>query len=196
MLRVLRAVDAAFALPGAAPVSPFSIELEPGERGSLFLPSRASASIAARMAAGIVKPTSGTLFIADFDPKLQPVQAKRVVGFVPVGGAFGDVPREPLLAGDRSEVIDFHAALYEVDPATARRRAHAVLSLFETATDEALALALALMRPIALLVLDQPSTFLAGMAPSLSGGRIAVLTTSTAPLAQPEPQPSMAGTAR
>jgi hypothetical protein len=157
MVRVLHAVDAAFARGGDALVPPFSLELSPGERGGLRMPTERAAAIGARMAAGIVKATGGTLFIGDFDPRLQPVQAKRAVGFVPWGGRFGDGPREPLFTPSLREVVDLHAALYEVPRGAARERAFAVLESFDDVGDEALALALALIRPVALLVLDRPS---------------------------------------
>src|SRR5580698_3134304 len=121
MVRVLHAVDAAFARGGDPLVPPFSIELSPGERAGLLMPTDRAAAIGARMAAGIVKATGGTLFIGDFDPRLQPVQAKRAVGDVPWAGRCGEGPREPLFTPSLGEVVDLHAALYEVPRDVARR---------------------------------------------------------------------------
>jgi hypothetical protein len=162
-------------------VPPFSIELATGERTRLGMPTARAASIAARMVAGIVKPTSGSLFVADFDPRIQPVQVKRMVGFVPRDGVFGDDPREPLLAPSTREMVDLHAALYEVDPNEARRAAESVLGSFESVDDVALAFSLALIRPIALLVLDQPPASLLARLSEFVGERTAVLTTEGAP---------------
>ncbi len=195
MVRVLHAVDAAFARGDDLLVRPFSIELSRGERASLSLPTDRAATIAARMVAGIVKATAGTLFIGDFDPRLQPVQAKRAIGFVPSAGRFGDGSREPLFAPSLRETVDLHAALYEVPRADARRAAFAVLDSFDDAGDEALALALALIRPVALLVLDRPSPGLLGRLDAVVPSETAILTTARAPSRPPAP-PLLAGLTR
>jgi hypothetical protein len=195
MVRVLHAVDAAFARGGDSLVPPFSIELRPGERGALRMPTERAAAIGARMAAGIVKATGGTLFIGDFDPRIQPVQAKRAVGFVPWAGRFGEGPREPLFAPGPREVVDLHAALYEVPRDAARRSASAVLAAFDDAGDEALALALALIRPVALLVLDRPSAGLrARLAAVVPPGTAILETARASPV--PTAAPPLAGLAR
>jgi hypothetical protein len=187
-VHALRAVDARFERDGDAIVPPFSLELLAGERASLRLPDARAASVAARMAAGVVKATCGTLFIGDFDPRIQPVQAKRLVGFVPRGGAFGGSGRLPWIsragpgaaARDRCEVVDFHAALYEVDREDARRRVRAVLSLIDEDDGAGFALALALIRPIALLVVDEPSARFERYVADVVAPDTAVLTTTGA----------------
>jgi ABC-type Na+ transport system ATPase subunit NatA len=195
MLRVLRAVDAAFEPPRTAGVAPFSVALEAGERGGLTLPSAAAASIAARLAAGMVKITGGTLFIGDYDPRIQPVQAKRMVGFVPRDGRFGDAPREPILVPDLRAVVDFHAALYEVERDVARRAAAAVLDAFGGQSDLAVACALALIRPVALLVLDQVPAAAEEIVAGLAGERTAILTTRWAAV-QPTAHRALAAAGR
>ncbi len=179
MVRALRAVDAGFQRRHEVLVPPFSIELAAGDRATLAMTTGPAASIAARMAAGIVKATTGTLFIGDFDPRIQPVQAKRTIGFVPRSGRFGgDAPRAPLSAACVREIVDLHAALYEVEQAAARRAAFGVLSAFSAVDDATLALALALIRPIALLVLDRPEPALAARLEDVVPQHTAVVSTA------------------
>jgi len=113
------------------------------------------------MMSGIVKPTCGTLLIGDYDPRIQPVHAKRLVGYVPYNGDFGWHPQpfglRRAAADDSDEAIDLHAALFEVPKAEARRRVYAMLDEIGWLDGETLAAALALMRPIQLLAMDRPS---------------------------------------
>jgi ABC-type multidrug transport system ATPase subunit len=185
-VHALRAVAARFERDGHEVVPPFSLELLAGERVQLRMPNARAASVAARMAGGVVKATRGTLFIGDFDPRIQPVQAKRLVGFVPRGGGFGGSRRLPWISRsphniadgrERCEVVDFHAALYEVEREVARRRVRAVLSAVGVRDDAGFALALALIRPVVLLVLDEPSASLEQYVAEVVAPHTAVLTT-------------------
>lgn len=198
----LRAVEVRFERDGHEVVPPFSLELLAGERAQLPMPNMRAASVAARMAAGVVKATCGTLFIGDFDPRIQPVQAKRLVGFVPRGGTFGGSARLPWIsrprfgaaaARDRCEIVDFHAALYEVEREVARRRVRAVIATIGALDDAGFALALALIRPIVLLVLDEPS--LERYVAEVVAPHTAVLTTIDASTVTP-PATSLAGATR
>jgi ABC-type Na+ transport system ATPase subunit NatA len=146
---VLRVADAAFERDGVQLVPPFSVELATGERAMLGFADARAAKIAARMTAGIVKPTSGTVLIGDFDPRVQPVQAKRLTGFVP---ALGD----PAMPRCRDGGLGVHAALFEVPLEAARTRVRHVLDALEADDELAFAVALALMRPVELLVFDRP----------------------------------------
>ena len=146
---MLHAVDAAFERDGALLVPPFSLDLAPGERAALGFPDARAAKIAARMLAAIVKPTRGTLLIGDFDPRVQPVQAKRLVGFVPAIG-------EPAAPPCREGAIGVCAALFEVPLEVARSRVGAVLDALAADDEVSFAIALALMRPLQLLVVDRP----------------------------------------
>jgi ABC-type multidrug transport system ATPase subunit len=193
-VHALRAVGARFERDGDEVVPPFSLELLAGERTQLRMPNARAASVSARMAAGVVKATCGTLFIGDFDPRIQPVQAKRLVGFVPRGGKFGGSGRLPWIsrsspgagaARDRCEIVDFHAALYEVEREVARRRVRAVISTIGAHDDAGFALALALIRPIVLLVLDEPSERLERYIAEVVAPHTAVLTTIDASTVTP-----------
>jgi len=172
---VLRAVDATFAREGAVLVAPFSIDLNAGQSATLLCAGETAAKIAARMAAGMVKPTSGTLLICDFDPCIQPVQAKRVTGYVPCNGDFGAAPERPQ---DRRQTIRLHAALFEVPAGEAEMRVASILTKLGSDDDFAFAVALALIRPVALLVCDRPPATAVAQLEALLEGTSALLSTS------------------
>ncbi|MEO6990642.1 MAG: hypothetical protein ABI346_07495 [Candidatus Baltobacteraceae bacterium] len=174
---ILRAADATFAREGATLVAPFSLRVVPGERACLEAPDARVASLRARMLAGIVKVTSGTLSIGEFDPRIQPVQAKRLIGFVSAALAPGD-GECPL---DRA-TIEAHADLWDVDRALARAAAADVTVRLGLGGAYARALALTLIRPVALLVLDRPPPELEAIVSERLGLRCAVVSSRvTAP---------------
>jgi ABC-type Na+ transport system ATPase subunit NatA len=150
-LTIFRAVDVSFSRDGIEIVSPFSLEVAAGTDARLAQPNPRAASVAARMCAAIVKPTHGVVYVGDFETRLQPPQAKRLVGFVDARGFEGD---DHAL---RCEVA-FRADVWNLDKAAAQARATAVLAALgkEHAAYER-AIALALVADVALVVLDQPS---------------------------------------
>lgn len=190
---VLRAVDASFVRDGRTFVEPFSIEITSGESATLTCRDTTSARIAARMAAGIVKTTSGTLLVCEFDPRIQPVQAKRLTGYVPACGEFGRPFALSSIAA-RDDAIDLHAALFEVPKDEAQHRVSATLEALGAnsshatrdadAFAEAFAVALALMRRVALLVIECPSEGFAQRIAAILPSQTALLETQT-PLEAP-----------
>ncbi|MBD5654711.1 MAG: hypothetical protein IAI50_05970 [Candidatus Eremiobacteraeota bacterium] len=97
-----------------------------------------------------MKPSSGTIFVGDYETRLQAPEAKRRVGFVDAAGFEGDD------YAFRCEVA-FRADVWSLDPRAAQERARDVLaSLGNDAY--ARAIALALVADVALVVLDQPAT--------------------------------------
>jgi energy-coupling factor transporter ATP-binding protein EcfA2 len=150
---VLRIERASFAL-GADIVEPFSVELIGGARAVREFPNERAASIAARIAAGIVKPAGGTVFIGEYQTRIQPVQAKARVAFVPRDTS-------ALSRGPFERELRFFADIFGIDRATAQRHAGAALSALGE-DDYARAVALALIRDAPLLVLDRPPEHLYG----------------------------------
>jgi ABC-type Na+ transport system ATPase subunit NatA len=146
---VLRARGARFARDGRELVAPFSLTLAAGETLSLDLPDATAAAIAARMCAAIVKPTDGTIYVGEYETRLQPPQCKRLVGFVDAAGFEGDDH------AFKCEVA-FRADVWGLDPRGAQARGRAVLA---TLGDGAYArgVALALVPDVALVVLDRPT---------------------------------------
>jgi ABC-2 type transport system ATP-binding protein len=142
--------DAAFVRGNETIVSPLTCSLAPGERSALRFESTREAATVALMAAGIVKASSGRIFIGEFDPRIQPVQAKRIVGYVPHEA----VPHE---FATFFGYIEYRSALWGLQ----RERSIAdAAALLETLRDvhEAFAYPLigALIARPALLVLDRP----------------------------------------
>lgn len=144
---VLRATAACFSLRGCELVTPIDLALERGEQVEVVQPESRSASLAARICAGVVKPTAGSVCIEDYDTRLQPAQAKRSVSFVPAQAeAFVDDFLRSLL---------LYAALFEVERRDAARRVVEVEALLGRGP-YAHAVALALSHDAPLIVLDQP----------------------------------------
>ena len=149
-MTVLRAIGASFADPNGAVVGPFDRTLRAGERISLDASDSRVASIAARMFAAIVKPTTGAIYIGDYDTRLQPPQAKRRIGFVDRAGFGGDDHAFACEAAFRAEVWGL-----DVPVAVARAR-DLLASLASRDAAYARGIALALVPPVNLVVLDQP----------------------------------------
>ncbi len=174
---VLRIVRASFFHEGEELVAPFDLTLGCGERAELSAPDALGARLLARVCAGIVKPTTGCTYIADFDARLQPAQAKRCVAFVA-----GAAPRD--FAGS----LELLAAAFRVEPRTARARAAEVMSVLgENAY--ARSAALALVHDAALIVLDRPPAGVAGVLAALRPGA-ALVEAHVAPAA-PQPLPEL-----
>jgi ABC-type taurine transport system ATPase subunit len=153
-LNVVRVIGASFARDGAEIVAPFDLALAAGESAVLAQPTALAAAVAARMCAAIVKPTTGVVYVGDYETRLQPPQAKRLVGFVDGAGFEGD-PH-----AFRCETA-FRADVWGLDARAAQARAERVLAALGRGDAEheryARAVALALVAEITVLVLDRPS---------------------------------------
>lgn len=141
---------AAFTHRGAQIVSPQEIELEEGGRLAHACNGNRAASIVAMMAAGLVRASGGSVFVGAFDPRIQPVQVKRLVGYV----AHEALPYE---FQTFERYIDYRAALWRLPPAESVVRARRILAQLD-GIHEAFAypLAGALIAQPRLLVLDRP----------------------------------------
>jgi len=168
---VLRATDVRFSRNGRDLVAPFSLTLAAGERADLVQPTAYAASLAARLCGAIVKPSGGSVFIGDYETRLQAPQAKRRVGFVDAAGFLGDTHAFAC-------EVAFHAECWGVAPALARERAASVLAALEGNDRYARAVALALVAETALVVLDQPTGEVAARVRALAAGAGLLVTTS------------------
>jgi hypothetical protein len=151
MSAVLRVVAARFVRAGSDLMAPFSLELGAGERATLGQPDAAAAAVAARVAAAVVKPTFGVVHVGDFDSRLQPAQAKRLVGFVAERG-FAGTPHQ------FERELGFRADVWGVEGRTMVRAAAAILATLGDTLDGAYAraVALALAPGVRLVVLERP----------------------------------------
>jgi ABC-type taurine transport system ATPase subunit len=187
---VLRAVNAGFGRDGRTLVAPFSLTLAASDTGDLLQPGARAASIAARMCAAIIKPSEGTIYIGDFETRLQPPQAKRLVGYVDAAGFVGD---DHALHCE----VAFRAEVWGIEPSAAQARVKEVLAAFAKpggALDPYVrAVALALVPPVSLVVLDQPAGWLMRRVQQLVPS-VGILVTRVSASAQLESaQPAHAG---
>ncbi len=149
-MTVLRVRDARFTRDGRELVAPFSLTLAAGETFALEQPDSNAAGVAARMCAAIVKPTEGTIYVGEYETRLQPPQCKRLVGFVDAAGFDGD-------AHAFKCEIGFRADVWGLDAREAQTRGRDLLSAL--GDDEyARGVALALVPDVTLVVLDRPAT--------------------------------------
>jgi ABC-2 type transport system ATP-binding protein len=101
---------------GAQPaVRDISLEIPDGQLVGLLGPNGAGKSTTIRMLTGMLAPSSGTAEVEGFDVVREPLEVKRVVGYVPESGALF----EALTA---HEYLGFVASLYHLDENEADRK--------------------------------------------------------------------------
>jgi ABC-2 type transport system ATP-binding protein len=152
--------------PGAAEpaVDNLSFEVAAGEFYALLGPNGAGKTTTLRMIAGLLAPDSGTIVIDGIDLAVAPLDAKRIVAYV---------PDEPMLYDKLTpiEYLELIAALWDIAPSTARSESERLLELlglmphamqrcetFSRGMRQKLVLAGALIRAPHLLILDEPLT--------------------------------------
>lgn len=102
------------------------------------------------MAAALVTPTSGSVLIGEYDPRVQPAHCKRIAGFV---------PHDPLPLAETSvaRFIDYRAALWDLEPERARAHARVLLERLGGMHEAFAYPVVAALLPFpSLLVLDRP----------------------------------------
>jgi ABC-2 type transport system ATP-binding protein len=105
-------------------VSDLTLQIAQGEFFGFLGPNGAGKTTTIKILAGLLKPTSGTVRIAGFDIQHQPLEAKRMIGFIP------DRPFiYPKLTG--REFLKFVAGLYELECVIALKRIERLLDMFE-----------------------------------------------------------------
>lgn len=145
-------------------VDRLSLTIRRGEFYALLGPNGAGKTTTLRMVAGLLQPESGSISIAGIDALKDPVEAKRVMAWV---------PDEPLIYDklDPMEYLEFVAGLWAMDAARAEQQARAlisVLGLDDKSTTrcqglskgmrQKVALAGALIHDPELIILDEPLT--------------------------------------
>jgi len=143
-------------------VKDLDLEVRPGEVLGLLGPNGAGKTTTVRILTGLLKPTTGTALVGGFDVAKDPLEARRQVGFVPDGA-----PLYPNLSAlQHLLLVGRLHGLEEAALDKEARRLLAGLSLEDRAGDpvgefsrgmrQKVALACALLRRPALLVLDEP----------------------------------------
>jgi ABC-2 type transport system ATP-binding protein len=109
---------------GFTAVNSIDLEVPRGELFGFLGPNGAGKTTTLRMIAGILRPTSGKVQIADIDLWVDPVAAKSRLGFIP------DRPfiYEKLTG---AEFLSFVAGLYNQEGAQVEHRARELLALFD-----------------------------------------------------------------
>ena len=145
-------------------VNGLSLTINRGEFYALLGPNGAGKTTTLRMVAGLLKPDSGTISVCGIDALKNPIDAKRVVAWV---------PDEPLIYDklDPMEYLEFVAGLWAMDATKAERQAReliAMLGLESQASTrcqglskgmrQKVALAGALIHDPELIILDEPLT--------------------------------------
>jgi ABC-2 type transport system ATP-binding protein len=110
-------------------VKDLSLEIPGGQLVGLLGPNGAGKSTTIRMLTGMLLPSSGSAQVEGFDVVSQPVEVKRVIGYVPESGALF----ETLTA---HEYLRFVAALYHLDDAEAEHRIDQFAAFFDLAHDD------------------------------------------------------------
>jgi len=138
------------------------LTLLPGECLTIFGPNGAGKSTLLRILASLVRPTAGSVSIFGFDPRRQPDQARRRLGFI----AHSSFLYGGLTARDN---LSFHARLFDLDDAAARvaqslddvglaDRADDPVRGFSRGMQQRLCIARALLHEPELVLLDEPYT--------------------------------------
>jgi ABC-2 type transport system ATP-binding protein len=143
-------------------VKNLSLVVPAGEIFACLGPNGAGKTTTIRMMMGLLRPTSGTVRLGGYDLTLEPIQAKRICGFVP------DRPHlYEKLTG--REFLEFVGGLYELPRSFSQKRGEHLLEMFDLAdwADELiesyshgmkqrLATAAALFHDPQILILDEP----------------------------------------
>jgi ABC-2 type transport system ATP-binding protein len=147
---------------GFTAVEDLSLQVDRGEIFGFLGPNGAGKTTTIRMMMGLLLPTSGRIRLGGFDLADNPIEAKRMSGFVP------DRPflYEKLTA---AELLRFCGDLYEVDPKVREARMEKLLDVFDLTEwageliesfshgmKQRLAFASALLHEPRLLVVDEP----------------------------------------
>ena len=140
----------------------FSLKVESGEIKGLLGPNGSGKSTAMKIITGILRPDSGSVKVLGIDVVQRPVEAKRMLGYVP------ETPRlyEFLTA---SEYLDFVGEAYDVKPSVRKERVDELLSAlqmdehvnelmsgFSQGMKQKIAIVAALVHKPKVLVLDEP----------------------------------------
>ena len=105
-------------------VDNLNLEIEPGEIYGFLGPNGAGKTTTIRMLIGLLKPSSGKIYICGYDLEKNPITAKSLVGFIP------DRPYiyEKLTA---REFLNFIGGIYGMREEEVQERAPALLEFFD-----------------------------------------------------------------
>lgn len=105
-------------------VSDLTLQIAPGEFFGFLGPNGAGKTTTIKILAGLLKPTLGMVRVGGYDIRQQPIEAKRIIGFIP------DRPFIYQKLTGR-EFLRFVAGLYELDSRVYKERIERLLDMFE-----------------------------------------------------------------
>lgn len=169
---VLSMRSASYVRDGVTYARATDVSLGPAEHLALHCESALAAQTLAMMASAIARPTSGTVLIGEYDPRVQPVHCKKIATYVPHDPL-------PLHRRELDRYIAYRASLWNIDEQQAHVHATALLERMD-GMHEAFAYPLigALIGMPQLLVLDRPQTSFAEHIKAAAGG-CAIFSTHT-----------------
>jgi len=149
---------------GVAAVSDLNLRVDAGDSFGLLGPNGAGKTTTILMLLGLTEPTSGSTLVCGFDPKREPIQVKRLVGYLPEQVGFYDT----LTA---RENLDFIANLNNISAAKAKQKIDELLEIvgissvaerpvrtFSRGMRQRLGIAQALLKEPKLVFLDEPTS--------------------------------------
>jgi ABC-2 type transport system ATP-binding protein len=143
-------------------VDGLTMDVAPGEIYGLIGPNGAGKTTTIKLLVGLLKPTSGSIFVNGKDIAKDGVAAKRVIGYI---------PDEPYLYGrlTPSELMDFKGSLHDMTPAHLEHGKEELLELvgladyrnnliesFSLGMRQRLAIAVSLLPSPRIIVVDEP----------------------------------------
>ncbi len=108
-------------------VDALNLNIQPGTFFCFLGPNGAGKTTTIKMLTGLLHPTSGNAVIGGFDIQKQPVEAKRLLGYVPDQPFLYDK-----LTGN--EFMQFVAGIYQLPETTYQANCSTLLEMFEIAT--------------------------------------------------------------
>ncbi len=109
---------------GVKAVNSIDLTVEPGKIWGFLGPNGAGKSSLIKMIVGLLQPTEGTISVKGIDVVENPLQVKKMIGYVPDGGVV-----YPGMTG--LQFFNFVADMYEVDSTTRKSRIEKYAEIFE-----------------------------------------------------------------
>ncbi len=141
-------------------VKNLNFDVRKGEVFGLLGPNGAGKTTSFKIIAGLLKPTSGLVLIGDYDIEKNPVEAKRIMGFIPdrpfiyeklTGAEFMQFVADLYGLNDSRERIDYLLELFDL-----MDWAQELVEGYSHGMKQRLAFASALLHRPSLLVVDEP----------------------------------------
>jgi ABC-2 type transport system ATP-binding protein len=159
---MIRAIQLTKKFGDLVAVDSLNLEIAQGEFFACLGPNSAGKTTTIKMLTGLLRPTSGTAIVGGFDVQKEPLEAKKLISYVP------DFP----FLYDKLTPVEFArfvAGVYSIETAAAEKRREALFEQFHLTpyvgeqidtlshgTRQRLAIATALMHNPRVLIVDEP----------------------------------------